>query len=74
MPRKFAPVYGGFHVQWCVQDVQTLRPEWSEKRCRIEMQKIERAAKDRMCELGWEVLEDLLPPRRSTPMNRKERK
>lgn len=48
-------------VVWAPDDVATLRPEWDEARCADELDKAKRYFTDRSIELGWEVLEDLLP-------------
>lgn len=48
-------------VRWTPRDVKTIRPRWSLARCEEELGSIERHAAGRICELGWEVLNDLLP-------------
>jgi hypothetical protein len=48
-------------VCWVADDVKTLRPKWSLKRCEEELNAIERDIQDRMVERGWSVLQQLLP-------------
>ena len=57
MPTK--NTYGG--VVWAAEYVKTLRPRWSLKRCEDFLVANDRHIQDRICELGWEVLEALLP-------------
>ncbi len=48
-------------IGWRAEDVKTIRPKWSLKRCEEELGFIENRLQDRTIELGWEVLQDLLP-------------
>ena len=48
-------------VTWAWQDVQSLHPKWSKKRCEEELAGVLPHLNDRLVELGWEVLGDLLP-------------
>jgi len=48
-------------VVWSPDDVKTIRPTWSKERCEDELDIVENRLRDRTIELGWEVLEDLLP-------------
>lgn len=59
-------------VPWTKYDVKSIRPHWSLKRCEEELSKNEKYLRDRLTELGWEVLEDLLPPNRPQRVRRKE--
>jgi hypothetical protein len=47
-------------VEWTAGDVQTLRPNWSLKKCEEELNKIESDLHDRLVEKGWDVIENLL--------------
>ena len=53
-PNEFAKVV------WTPEDVQGVRPTWSIERCADELDKIEKHMRDRMIELGWDVMETLL--------------
>ncbi len=48
------------NVSWHPSDVQSLRPNWSLKKCEEELSKNAKYIQERMVELGWEVIEDLL--------------
>lgn len=48
-------------VGWTANDVKTIRPRWSLKRCERELASIEGDIQDRLVERGWGVLEGLLP-------------
>ena len=48
-------------VKWSVDDVQSLRPSWSKERCRVWLMENEDYISERLIDLGWEVLEALLP-------------
>lgn len=45
---------------WTAQDIKTLRPRWSLFRCEAFLVRVERKIQDRLCELGWEVIEAIL--------------
>lgn len=47
-------------VSWTVEDVQTLRPDWSDQKCEEWLYANQRYIQDRLVELGWQVIEDLL--------------
>ena len=47
-------------VSWTADDVQTLRPEWSVEKCEEWLESNQRCIQDRLVELGWEVIENLL--------------
>ena len=51
-------------VEWTAPDIKTLRPKWSMATCEEFLKENERFIKDRMVELGWEVIENLLPIKR----------
>lgn len=48
-------------LRWSAEDVQTLRPDWSLERCENWLIANEKYIRDRLCELGWDVIETLLP-------------
>ena len=48
------------HLGWAPSDVQTLRPDWTIPQCRRFLEENQNAMRDRLCELGWEVMETLL--------------
>lgn len=47
-------------VVWRAEDVKTLRPAWTLEQCEEALGNIEKHLRDRVTELGWEVMEDLL--------------
>lgn len=47
-------------VSWTIEDVQSLRPDWSDERCEEFLVNNENDIADRLVELGWEVLQDLI--------------
>lgn len=47
-------------LTWAPEDVQTLRPNWSLKRCEDWLHANEKYIRDRLCELGWDVIETLI--------------
>jgi hypothetical protein len=47
-------------VSWTAEDVQTLRPEMTTEQAKEALQSIEKHLRDRLVELGWEVMDDLL--------------
>jgi hypothetical protein len=47
-------------VAWRAEDVQTLRPDWSEERCVQFLESHEDDIQCAMIERGWSVIEDLL--------------
>ena len=49
-------------TMWKPEDVQTLREYWSIEKCREWLEANERYVADRLIELGWDVIEALLPP------------
>lgn len=44
---------------WAPEDVSTIRPAWTLDRCRDFLSRMEDSLRDRLTELGWEVLETL---------------
>jgi len=47
-------------VEWTAEDVQTLRPDWTEEYCEEWLMSNQKYIQDRLVELGWEVIESLL--------------
>jgi len=47
-------------IIWSWEDVQEIRPDWSEDRCIEALNAAERPLVDSSIELGWEVLEYVL--------------
>jgi hypothetical protein len=48
------------HIAWTVNDIKTLRPRWSLKRCEAFLAENEKYIQERLIELGWEVLDTLI--------------
>jgi hypothetical protein len=48
-------------VVWTAADVQTIAPAWTIKECEEWLRREERHIQDRLIELGWDVLEALIP-------------
>lgn len=47
-------------VVWRPADVEVLRPNWTDARINQWLREHESQIQDRLLELGWQVLEDLL--------------
>lgn len=47
-------------VEWTVEDVLTLRPDMALEEAEEFLQSNERHLRDRLIELGWDVMESLL--------------
>ena len=47
-------------VTWRAEDVQSIKKDWSLARCEEWLEDNEDNMKDRLTELGWEVLDSLL--------------
>ena len=47
----------GVIITWVWEDVQTIRPHWSEERCKESLEDIAGALQDRSIEYGWGVME-----------------
>jgi hypothetical protein len=47
-------------IRWSWQDVQSLRPDWSQEKCDEVLGTIAKGLHDRSIELGWEVMETLI--------------
>lgn len=48
-------------IEWTAGDILTLKPDWSEKKAEEWLARNQRRIQDRTIELGWEVIECLLP-------------
>ena len=44
-------------TRWNIDDIKYLAPEWTDEQCHEFMERHDRHLKDRMIELGWEVLD-----------------
>jgi hypothetical protein len=53
-------------TRWSAHDVKALRPEWSVEKCEEWLAENERHIQDRLVELGWEIIGNLLPPKKAT--------
>ena len=47
-------------LSWSPEDVQSVRPSWSLEKCEEWLGANEKHLRDRLCELGHEVMEDLM--------------
>lgn len=47
-------------VRWLPGDIQSLKPDWTEKQCEDWLVENSKFLRDRITELGWEVIEALL--------------
>lgn len=47
-------------VTWTAEDVLTLRPQWSKERAEEWLEANQKYVRDRLVELGWDVIETLL--------------
>ncbi len=50
------------NVKWTPEDILTIREDWTEEQAEDFLRKNEHRIQDRMVEIGWEVIYDLLPP------------
>lgn len=48
-------------LSWSAEDVQAIREDWTLEQCEEALSNIQNRVRDRLCELGWDVLETLLP-------------
>ena len=56
-------------VKWTAEDITSLRPDWTMEQCHSFLQQEEKHIRDRITELGWEVINSLLPPPPSSNFN-----
>lgn len=47
-------------ITWLPDDIKTLRPRWSNKRCRDFLARHAKTIQDRSIEMGWDVIETCL--------------
>lgn len=47
-------------LSWDVEDLQTLKPEWTDEECVRWFNRNEKYLSERLIETGWNVLETLL--------------
>jgi hypothetical protein len=47
-------------IRWSWEDVQSLRPDWSQEKCDEMLDTIAKGLHDRSIELGWEIMETLI--------------
>lgn len=47
-------------VQWAIADIKAIRPNWTDEQCAEWLDENEGHIQDRMIEIGWEVIKDLL--------------
>jgi hypothetical protein len=48
-------------VRWTVEDVLTLRTTWTEEQAEEWLSSNEKYIESRLIELGWDVMESLMP-------------
>ena len=55
------PMYEKYvETSWCPADVKALYEHWSDEKCQDMLFKVANYLEDRLIELGWQVLEDLI--------------
>ena len=47
-------------ITWSVDDIKSIRPEWSDEECAEAARYVAKVLQDRSTEEGWQILEDLL--------------
>lgn len=47
-------------VTWCVEDIQTIRPDWTDEQAEEWLSCNAKHIQSRMIEVGWEVIETLI--------------
>ena len=47
-------------VEWSIDDILTLRPEWTREKAEEFLDINEKYIQDRLVELGWEVIETII--------------
>lgn len=48
------------NVSWCYEDVKTIKPKWSKKRCEKFLDDNKNNITERSIEFGWEVIKQLI--------------
>jgi len=61
MNTKINPYLVKANITWVAGDVQTLKPDWTIEQCEDWLSTNAKYIEARSVELGWEVIEDLLP-------------
>lgn len=56
-------------ITWLPGDIKSLRPDWDIDRCEEWLCENAKRIQDRSIELGWEVIEDLLPEKKQRCSN-----
>lgn len=57
----------GFNIRWTAEDILALRPDWTLEEREEWLQDNWGNIRDRSVELGWEIIENLLPPKGEKP-------
>lgn len=47
-------------VTWCAEDIQTIRPDWTDEQAEDWLAANAKHIQSRMIEVGWEVIETLI--------------
>jgi hypothetical protein len=47
-------------VTWTWQDVNSLRPDWSQEHCEFALSRISKVLKESLTTQGWEIMSDLI--------------
>jgi len=50
-------------ISWNWEDIQSIRPDYTQEQCEEMMDKVEKTLIDRSIEEGWDILEDLIAMR-----------
>jgi hypothetical protein len=48
------------YIVWCWEDIKSIRPKWSDEKCKQVLDRIGKYLVNRSIELGWEVMECLI--------------
>ena len=57
----------GYNIRWTAEDILALRPDWTLAEREQWIEDNWKHIRDRSIELGWEVIEALLPPKGEKP-------
>ena len=52
---------GDVVIAWTVDDIKSLRPDWTEDQCADFLERIQDILRDRSIEFGWTIIESELP-------------
>ena len=47
-------------IVWCADDIQSIRPDWSDDKCAEAMGMIAKVLKERSTEEGWQIMKDAI--------------